>query len=87
MSNYITFYVHQDRKWCLDTMDTVAFLSLELLHVIYDVPDMVETFHTHFSASPHWSLLPDTWNLHILDTRKSRSEMWSNCPKKTHLVC
>lgn len=53
MNNYITSYLPQDQKWRLDTMDTVALLSLELLHVIYNVPDMVETFHMLFSAGPH----------------------------------
>lgn len=66
-------------------MGVVAPLSLELLCVIYNVAEELETFPMSFSDIHQESLLIDTVNLHILHTRKRRTE--TNCPKMAHLVC
>lgn len=55
-------------------MDEVAPLSLELLHVIYNMPEMVETFPMPFSVIHQEFLLTDTVNLHILDTRERKKK-------------
>lgn len=53
-------------------MNAVAPLSLELLRVIYNMLEMMETFPIPFSVIRQEFLLTDTVKLHILDTRERK---------------
>jgi hypothetical protein len=68
-------------------MDEVAPLSLELLHVIYNMPEMVETFPMPFSVIHQEFLLTDTVNLHILDTRERKKKEQRVIVQRWHTWC
>ena len=70
-------------------MDAVAPLTLEPLHVIYNMPEMVETSPImHFSVIRQESLLTETVNVYILDTREKRNKQTENsCRKVAYLEC